>query len=65
MNVQIHLQGEFDNNARLELVKSTRDSQVIGTFSSEGRSRAFSVTSKDSKITEVNSYQVCGSLCIL
>lgn len=55
--LQILTQGDYDSNARIELAKSTRDSQVVGSFS-EGKSRAFSITSKDSKITDQNSYKV-------
>ena len=56
--LQVQLQGDSDGNARLELVKTTRDSQVIGSFGSENRSRAFSIASKDSKLTDQNSYKV-------
>ena len=55
--LQIYAQGESDSNGRIELVKTTRDSQVLGSFS-EGRSRAFSIASKDSKLTDQNSYRV-------
>ena len=55
--LQIHIQGDSESNGRVELVKTTRDSQVIGSFS-ESRSRAFSIASKDSKLTDQNSYRV-------
>jgi hypothetical protein len=53
----MYAQGESDSNGRIELVKTTRDSQVLGSFS-DGRSRAFSIASKDSKLTDQNSYKV-------
>ncbi|KAL5253857.1 hypothetical protein ACHWQZ_G013584 [Mnemiopsis leidyi] len=58
------INGDSESNGRMELVKTTRDSQVLGSFS-ESRSRAFSIASKDSKLTDQNSYRESEPVSIL